>query len=181
MKGDTNAVSVRLPLAQISDILCAMSIPNEPADWPAFCCAIMRDAKGRYLLERRPAWAMAASGKLTCFGGKREPGESPEVCLRRELDEEIKHRPPSGTLERAVTLLWTGPDKVFSGRKVVSGGVLAWYYNVPAPDPGVRCVLSGHSAIWVMPNNLLSSDLSDWHRTALKAMLDGFKTTTVAK
>lgn len=159
-----------------------MSAINEPADWPLFCCAILRDARGTYLLEKRPATAMAAAGKLTCFGGKRGAGESPETCMRRELLEELKFRPPDGTLERCVTLLWTGPDRVFATKKVVTGGVLAWYYKCAAPEADkAKCVIPGHTAVWVPPGQILKAELSDWHRTALKAEREGFKTTNVSK
>jgi 8-oxo-dGTP pyrophosphatase MutT (NUDIX family) len=158
------------------------NLASEPADWPAFCCAVLRDERGRYLLERRPASALAAAGKLTCFGGKREPGESPETCIRRELWEELKWKPSEGGLERCVTLLWTGPERVFAGRKVMTGGVLAWYYKGAAPaEEKAKCVLPGHTAVWVLANQMGRAELSDWHRTALQAEKEGFKTTSVAK
>ena len=125
---------------------------------------------------------MAAAGKLTCFGGKRSPGESPETCIRRELNEELRYKPGDGSLERCVTLLWTGPERVFAGKKVASGGVLAWYFRGTAPaEDAARCVIPGHPAVWVMGNQVLKAELSEWHRVALQAEREGFKTTSVAK
>lgn len=50
--------------------------------------AIVRDANGRVLLSRRPAHKH--QGDCWEFpGGKREPGESMEKALARELDEEL--------------------------------------------------------------------------------------------
>lgn len=49
---------------------------------------LIRDARGRYLLTRRPAGTHLA-GSWEFPGGKREAGESLEECLRRELVEEL--------------------------------------------------------------------------------------------
>jgi 8-oxo-dGTP diphosphatase len=48
---------------------------------------LLRD--GRLLLERRPATARLAPGRLDSPGGKAEPGERPADALRRELREEL--------------------------------------------------------------------------------------------
>ncbi|MBI3866338.1 MAG: NUDIX domain-containing protein, partial [Planctomycetia bacterium] len=86
-----------------------MSIP----DWPKYVCAILEDAEGRLLLESRPDDARLAAGRLTCFGGLREAGESPEECLRRELREELAWEP--ATIEMRVALR-------------VAGELTAWFY-----------------------------------------------------
>lgn len=44
---------------------------------------------GRLSLQRRSVDAPIAAGKLGFFGGHIEAGELPEVCIRRELAEEI--------------------------------------------------------------------------------------------
>jgi len=46
------------------------------------------DADGRVLLAQRPAHK-AMAGLWEFPGGKVEPGETPEACLIRELDEEL--------------------------------------------------------------------------------------------
>ena len=50
-------------------------------------------SRGRLLLERRPAGARHAAGRLTCFGGKREPGETACGTVLRELREELSWQP----------------------------------------------------------------------------------------
>ncbi|KAB8183903.1 Nudix family hydrolase [Lysobacter maris] len=49
---------------------------------------VIRDARGRVLLTRRTEGRDLA-GSWEFPGGKREPGESPEAALVRELDEEL--------------------------------------------------------------------------------------------
>ncbi len=43
---------------------------------------------GKTLMLRRPAAGHPQAGKYNGLGGKLEPGESPEECLRREVREE---------------------------------------------------------------------------------------------
>ena len=50
-------------------------------------CAMI-DIDGRVLLGKRPAGKTLA-GLWEFPGGKVEPGETPEACLIRELDEEL--------------------------------------------------------------------------------------------
>lgn len=135
--------------------------------WPEFCCAILRDARGRYLLEQRPTDKRHASGLLVCFGGKREPNESPEACIRRELREELGWEP--GPLERVVRLI-----------AFLDGTEVAWFYRGSAPEfpkpqePGVV-------ATWLEATDLVrkGSTLSDWHAVALLAELNGENVVTV--
>src|SRR3954463_5194416 len=49
---------------------------------------VIQDARGRILLARRTAGRDLA-GLWEFPGGKREPGESPEAALMRELQEEL--------------------------------------------------------------------------------------------
>jgi 8-oxo-dGTP diphosphatase len=50
--------------------------------------AILADAQGRVLVTQRPPGKELA-GYWEFPGGKLEPGETPEACLIRELDEEL--------------------------------------------------------------------------------------------
>ncbi|HEY7871705.1 MAG TPA: Nudix family hydrolase [Rudaea sp.] len=69
---------------------------------------ILRDAQGRILLARRPDGKHLA-GSWEFPGGKREPGESPEVALRRELAEELGV--DTGAIEPLIAVPWQYPEK----------------------------------------------------------------------
>lgn len=134
---------------------------NHGHDWPAYCCAILRDAAGRLLLELRPGTARHAPNQFTCFGGLRETGESPEDCIARELREELGII--AGNLRHRLTLLGDGP--------------VAWFFTPDEPLPSgqqaPRCRVRGHQAVWVEPERLATLTLSPWHRAAIDAYLDG--------
>ncbi len=139
-----------------------MTTPRDPAHWPEYCCAILRDAEGRYLLERRPPDAKNAPGQLTCFGGKRNPGEHPDRCIRREIWEELGWRVGALRLELCVKLL--GAD----------GRVVAWFYRGAGPGPGVTLqTLPGVVCVRLRETDLDSAALSGWHRAALVAEREG--------
>ena len=73
-----------------------------------FSCAILRREDHKLLAEVRGADAQAAAGRLTCYGGKRERGESSLQCLVRELNEELGWVPESIPAEPACSLLVDG-------------------------------------------------------------------------
>src|SRR5262249_6571013 len=127
--------------------------------WPEYVCAILVDAEGRLLLERRPDHARLAAGRLTCFGGRREAAESPEDCLRRELLEELSWEPQA--LEKRVEL-W------------VAGGLVAWFYEA-ALDISVDQLrlATGYEALLVSHEELSAVAVSPWHAAVLAAWLDG--------
>ena len=72
-----------------------------------FSCAILRRGD-KLLAEVRGADAQAAAGRLTCYGGKRERGESSLQCLVRELNEELGWAPDDIPAEPACSLLVDG-------------------------------------------------------------------------
>lgn len=126
---------------------------------PKYCCAILRNPDGRLLLEQRDDRAPNAPGQLTCFGGRREPGERPMECLRRELNEELAWVPSNVT--RAVDL-WVGDTLV------------AWFFvgdlDVPldalTTEPRRRAILAD-------PDHLPESTLSRWHLRVIEAWRRG--------
>jgi 8-oxo-dGTP pyrophosphatase MutT (NUDIX family) len=128
-------------------------------NWPQYVCAILEDAEGRLLLESRPDDAHLAAGKLTCFGGLREAGESPEACLRRELREELNWEPR--TLDQRVELR-------------VAGDLVAWFYHA-ALDVGIDQLrpAPGHEARFVSRCELATQPVSPWHAAVLRAWLEG--------
>lgn len=69
---------------------------------------ILRDGQGRILLAQRPPGKDLA-GAWEFPGGKREPGESPEVALRRELAEEIGI--DTGAVQPLIAVRWHYPEK----------------------------------------------------------------------
>ena len=73
-----------------------------------FSCAILRRGDDKLLAEVRGADAQAAAGRLTCYGGKRERGESSLECLVRELNEELGWAPDDIPAEPACSLLVDG-------------------------------------------------------------------------
>ena len=88
--------------------------------------ALIQDDAGRYLITRRRAGSHLA-GLWEFPGGKREPGETLEECLRRELTEELGADFMVG--ERVETLRWSYPEKSvvlhFFRCRLVSGQVEA--------------------------------------------------------
>jgi 8-oxo-dGTP pyrophosphatase MutT (NUDIX family) len=128
------------------------------SDLPAFCCAILRDSRGWFVLERRPLSNRSAPGQLTCFGGTREGGEDPEACVRRELREEIGF--DAGALTRRVVV------------RTPKGA--AWFYEGAGPEDGaVRALEAGYGVVWVAPERLADAPIARWNRAAIEAMLDG--------
>ena len=70
--------------------------------------ALIQDAAGRYLITRRREGSHLA-GLWEFPGGKVDPGETLEACLRRELAEEL-----SGTFTigpKVETIEWSYPER----------------------------------------------------------------------
>ena len=70
--------------------------------------ALIQDEAGRYLITRRRGDSHLA-GLWEFPGGKREPGESLEEALRRELVEELAASFIVG--ERVETVRWAYPER----------------------------------------------------------------------
>ncbi|MBA3698467.1 MAG: NUDIX domain-containing protein [Planctomycetes bacterium] len=127
-------------------------------DPPEYACAIISASDGRRLLQLRPADARHAPGQLTCFGGAREPWESAETCLERELHEELGWRP--GSL-RAVCDLRQGTRHI------------ARFFHCVMPARSAVRTEPGHLALWVPTSALPGLPLSPWHRLVLEAVDQG--------
>jgi 8-oxo-dGTP pyrophosphatase MutT (NUDIX family) len=139
------------------------TVPNP--DWPPYSCLILESLDGRLILERRPASAKRAAGSVTCFGGTREAGETPDECLVRELEEELGWRPVEFT--RTVDL-WRG------------GQPLAWFYFARFPHEDVPAHREeGHSTLILARSELLVPPVSPWHGAALRAHFSGESSVSV--
>jgi 8-oxo-dGTP pyrophosphatase MutT (NUDIX family) len=127
--------------------------------WPEYVCCILEDSEGRLLLEARPDDARLAAGRLTCFGGRREAGETPEERLRRELREELNWEPQN--FEKRVELR-------------VAGHLVAWFYHAVL-DVGIDQirVAAGSGSVLVSSAELSDLPVSPWHAAALGAWLEG--------
>ncbi len=68
--------------------------------------AALIEKEGRYLIARRPAGAPLAE-QWEFPGGKREPGESFEACLKRELREELDVEVEPGPLRAVIHHAYT--------------------------------------------------------------------------
>ena len=69
---------------------------------------LIQDEAGRYLITQRVAGSHLA-GLWEFPGGKRDPGETLEACLRRELNEELG---AAFRIEELVeTIRWEYPEK----------------------------------------------------------------------
>jgi 8-oxo-dGTP diphosphatase len=87
--------------------------------------ALIRDGAGRYLISQRRRGSHL-EGLWEFPGGKREPGEDFEACLRRELTEELSATFAVGPLVH--TVRWEYPDRVvvihFYECRLESGAVI---------------------------------------------------------
>jgi 8-oxo-dGTP diphosphatase len=70
--------------------------------------ALIQDDQGRYLITRRRGGSHLA-GMWEFPGGKREPGESLEEALRRELVEELSAT--FSVAEKVETVRWEYPER----------------------------------------------------------------------
>ena len=120
-----------------------------------FSCAILRRGD-KYLAEVRGAEAQAAAGRLTCYGGKRERGETSLQCVVRELNEELGWAPDDIPAEPACSLL-------------VDGYLIAHFYEASV-DRTDFVVEQGRSFAFVDESD---ARWSAWHARILAARRRG--------
>eukprot|EP00472_Partenskyella_glossopodia_P001304 CAMPEP_0197526250 /NCGR_PEP_ID=MMETSP1318-20131121/17007_1 /TAXON_ID=552666 /ORGANISM="Partenskyella glossopodia, Strain RCC365" /LENGTH=196 /DNA_ID=CAMNT_0043080333 /DNA_START=71 /DNA_END=657 /DNA_ORIENTATION=+ len=106
-----------------------------------------RGESSSIFVEKRGSDAKIAAGKLTCFGGKVEEGESPESCILRECQEEMGWRPSH--IKRAVDFY-------------VDDRLVAWFYEAQAPRSTESLQFEvGREGVWL--KDFSDPNLSDWH------------------
>ena len=102
--------------------------------------AVLQDAAGRYLISRRRRGSHL-EGLWEFPGGKCEPGETLEACLRREVREELSATVAVG--ERLATVRWAYPDKV----------VMLHFFRCRVEEGAIEALESQETA-WVEPERL---------------------------
>lgn len=125
--------------------------------WPPHCCSILTGEGDMIFVEQRGGDAKVAASKLTCFGGKREPGELPGDCIRRECSEELAWL-PRGKMVRVCDLY-------------VDGEIMAWFYEAQGPQHDDELEFEPRRrGVWVTPDD---PNISAWHACVLEARQQG--------
>jgi 8-oxo-dGTP diphosphatase len=162
-------------------------IPNPESQSVHVIAGVLEDARGRILLARRTEGRDLA-GLWEFPGGKREPDETADAALVRELREElgieveigaalisVPHRYPHKRLRLDVRRIasWRGTPKGHEGQ------ALAWVpkqklasYAMPAADRPVVAALLQPDAYLVTP---ASDDDAHWLRMLGRALEHGIK------
>lgn len=128
---------------------------------PPFACVLLKRADGKFLAELRNDKAKVAANQLTCFGGKRELGETAAQCASREIAEELGV--DQVPLEPATWL-------------IVNGVLIASFFVSSAAmrlngDMMRELVLEeGVRAVWADPED---PRWTPWHRAVLDAYCRG--------
>ena len=119
--------------------------------------ALIRDAAGRYLITQRRSGSHL-EGLWEFPGGKREPEESFEDCLRRELTEELSATFRVGKLVE--TVRWEYPDR----------HVVLRFYECHL-ESGTIEPREGQVMAWVEPSRLADYDFPPADRVLLDRLL----------
>lgn len=119
--------------------------------------AVIQDTRGRILLTRRTEGRDLA-GRWEFPGGKREPGETPEAALVRELDEELGIRIEVGEHLITVPQRYPGKRLTLDVRRVRQ-----W--------TGHPRGMEGQAMVWVPPHKLASYEMPPADRPVV-AVLD---------
>jgi 8-oxo-dGTP diphosphatase len=76
-----------------------------------FACAVLIDTSGRFLLQQRDdVPGIVYPGRISLFGGHREPGETFLQCVVREIHEETSYFFPPERFECLARWSHRGPD-----------------------------------------------------------------------
>lgn len=133
-------------------------IPNPESPLVEVVAGVIRDARGRILLARRTEGRDLA-GLWEFPGGKREPGESAEDALVRELREELGIDVELGAPLIAVPQRYPHKRLRLDVRRIAS-----WRGGVPRG-------LDGQALAWVPPSKLASYAMPPADRPVVAALL----------
>ena len=149
---------------------------------------VLQDARGRILLTRRTQGRDLA-GLWEFPGGKREPGETPEAALERELREELGIDVEPGAALIAVPQQYPHKRLRLDVRRIASwrgtpqgreGQALAWVpqsrlarYAMPSADRPVVAALLQPDRYLVTPAP--GDDEASWLQTLQRALDDGIQ------
>jgi 8-oxo-dGTP diphosphatase len=128
--------------------------------------AIVIDTKARYLFQRRDNIpGILHPGKVSLFGGHREPGESYLDCIVREVHEEIGYLASREGIEHLTTL-----DEL---AEVVNGDLVRGDVFVLRNVPSEHLVVTEGSLAIVDPDKIheLESEFTPATGFALRAFL----------
>lgn len=135
-----------------------MSVPANDAPVVEVVAGVIADARGRILLARRTDGRDLA-GLWEFPGGKREPGETPEAALIRELHEELGIQADVGAPLIAVPQQYPHKRLRLDVRHVAS-----WRGGAPKG-------LDGQALAWVPPQKLASYAMPPADRPVVAALL----------
>lgn len=133
-------------------------IPNPESPIVEVVAGVIRDARGRILLARRTEGRDLA-GLWEFPGGKREPGESAEAALVRELREELGIEAEVGARLIAVPQRYPHKRLRLDVRRIAS-----WRGGAPRG-------LDGQALAWVPPAKLASYTMPPADRPVVAALL----------
>ena len=127
---------------------------------PRYACCFVWDGDQHYLFEDRPKNGRPAAGRLTCFGGALEAGETALQAIQRELQEELQLR-HSGPFVPMVEL-W------------VRGAWMARFYRCYLPQGTSLQLEDKVRACWLRSDRIHAHlRLSPWHRACFEALEAG--------
>jgi 8-oxo-dGTP pyrophosphatase MutT (NUDIX family) len=122
-----------------------------PSDRREVACALLLDARGRLLLQRRDDIpGILQPGKLSLFGGHREDNETFLECVVREIEEEIGHAIPAARFVHLSTFNGADPDRQ-------GGTLLGEFFVVRHVDPDMLVVIEGRLQV-VAPEEFAALD-----------------------
>ncbi|WP_252255846.1 Nudix family hydrolase [Lysobacter capsici] len=131
-------------------------MPNPQSRIVHVVAGVIRDARGRILLARRTEGRDLA-GLWEFPGGKREPGETPQAALSRELHEELGIEAEVGTPLICVPQAYPDKRLILDVREI-----RAWR--------GSARGLEGQALAWVPPHKLASYAMPPADRPVVAAL-----------